>query len=97
MPARYIDREGIIEEKTAEIIKGDEVNQLRKENKLLNEEFQRLKEDYTELRNMVGNVNKFMIKLVKDPVILRFLVRKIGEKKLATELSASSEREQKTC
>lgn len=86
MPARYIDREGIIEEKTAEIIKGDEVNELRKENKLLNEEFQRLKEDYTELRTMVGNVNKFMIKLVKDPVVLRFLVRKIGEKKLTKEL-----------
>ena len=86
MPARYIDREGIIEEKTAEIIKGGEVNQLRKENKLLNEEFQRLKEDYTELRTMVAGVNKFMIKLVKDPVVLRLLVRKIGEKRLATEL-----------
>ena len=86
MPARYIDREGIIEEKTAEIIKGDEVNQLRKENKLLNEELQRLKEDYTELRAMVGNVNRFMIKLVKDPVVLRFLVRKIGQKKLGREL-----------
>lgn len=86
MPARYIDREGIMEEKTAEIIKGDEVNELRKENKLINEEFQRLKEDYTGLRTMVGNVNKFMIKLIKDPVILRFLVRKIGEKRLTTEL-----------
>jgi len=86
MPARYIDREGIVEEKTAEIIKSDEVNELKKKNRLLNEEFQRLKEDHTELRSMVGNVNKFMIKLIKDPVILRFLVRKIGEKKLATEL-----------
>ena len=86
MPARYIDREGIVEEKTAEIIKSDEVSELKKKNRLLNEEFQRLKEDHVELRTMVGNVNKFMIKLVKDPVILRFLVRKIGEKKLATEL-----------
>jgi len=85
-PQRYIDRSGIVEEQTANIIKGDEVNELRKENRLINEEFQRLKEDYTELRAMVGNVNKFMIKLVKDPVVLRFLVKKIGEKRLGREM-----------
>jgi len=85
-PQRYIDRNGIVEEKTARIIKADDIGELREENKELKEEFQRLKEDYTELRTMVGNVNKFMIKLVKDPVILRFLVRKIGEKKLGREL-----------
>jgi len=43
-PQRYIDREGVEEEKTAEIIKYDELGKVRKENELLKEDIQKLKE-----------------------------------------------------
>jgi len=85
-PQRYIDRNGILEEQTAKIIKADEVGQLREENRDLKEEFQRIKENYTELRTMITGVNKFMIKLIRDPVVLRFLVKRIDEKSLGREL-----------
>jgi site-specific recombinase XerD len=59
-PQRYIDREGIEEEKTAEIIKYDETSKLRKENQLLKEDIQKLKEsDKIVAEKLVNLLNFF--------------------------------------
>lgn len=58
-PQRYIDRNGIEEEKTAEIIKYDETSKLRKENQLLKEDIQKLKESDKIIAEKLVNLLNF--------------------------------------
>jgi len=87
-PQRYIDRNGIEEEKTAKIIKGDDVSELREENKGIKEEFQRLKENYEELREDFK-------KVLQDPKLKEKLMRKFVEeakKRLIKEMKLQKKR-----
>lgn len=72
-PARYIDREGIHEEETAQIIKTDEVGKVRKENKELQENVTQLKVDYDEMREIMEKMNRFMTPLAKNQKFLKRL------------------------
>ncbi|MCK5125526.1 MAG: site-specific integrase [candidate division Zixibacteria bacterium] len=49
MVNRYLDREGIIEEETAEVVKADEIMGAKRKNQALHEELTLLKESYSEL------------------------------------------------
>ncbi|MEW6687143.1 MAG: tyrosine-type recombinase/integrase [Candidatus Edwardsbacteria bacterium] len=56
-PARYIDREGIHEEQTAEIVKTDEVSKIKKENQEIKEDLIRLKEENNNIWKLVEKLN----------------------------------------
>ena len=58
MPNRYIDREGIIEEETLEIVKSNEVSILQKENQKLKEKVSLQDEDLKELSNQFEALGK---------------------------------------
>jgi integrase len=56
-PARYIDREGINEQETAELVKGDEISKVRKENQEIREDLTRLKEENQNIWKLVEKLN----------------------------------------
>lgn len=56
-PARYIDREGINENETAELVKGDEIGKVRKENQEIREDLTRLKEENQNIWKLVEKLN----------------------------------------
>lgn len=56
-PARYIDREGISEEETAEAIKTDEVNMIKKENQEIKETIVRLKDENSNILKLVEKLD----------------------------------------
>ena len=58
MPNRYIDREGLIEEETLEIVKTNEVSILQKENQELKEKVSLQDEDLKELSNQFDSLGK---------------------------------------
>jgi integrase len=66
-PQRYIDREGIEEEKTAEIIKYDEVGKLKKENELLKESIAGLKEEQDTTEEKLKEM-KLVVEQIKNKI-----------------------------
>jgi site-specific recombinase XerD len=77
-PARYIDREGIHEEKTAELVKDDDMGKLKKAVQETNENYAGLKEDYEALRKLVVRIlpaAKVMDKAMKSPDSEELLAR----------------------
>lgn len=80
-PQRYIDREGIEEEKTAEIIKYDETSKLKKENQLLKEDIQELREsDKIVAEKLVNLLNFFR----SNPQITKRLAKEKGMEEIFT-------------
>jgi len=55
---RYLDREGILEEETSELVKGDEISRANKEKMEMSEELSIVKESYSELEEKFENLNK---------------------------------------
>ena len=56
-PARYIDREGINEEGTAELVKTDEVLKIKKENQEIKETITRLKDENSSIWKLIEKLN----------------------------------------
>lgn len=56
-PARYIDREGINEEETAEMVKSDDISKLKKEIQKVNENYASLREENVNLRKVIDRVS----------------------------------------
>lgn len=69
MPNRYIDREGLIEEETIEIVKANEVSILQKENQELKEKISLQDEDFKALRNEFRTLGKNVdgLKITSQP------------------------------
>lgn len=78
-PARYIDRNGIYEQETAEVVKVDEIKKFKKEN-------ERMKEDFTILKEQFDKMNTLMTTLVKDKEVEKLLVKKIDKMGLGDRL-----------
>ena len=68
MAQRYIDREGLMEEETVEIVKMDELSILKKEISSLKE--------YNEIR---GESDKIMSILMEDKEIQELLIKKLKD------------------
>jgi integrase len=92
-PARYIDREGIREEETAELIRTDDVNKLKKAVQETNENYARLREENESLRKLMTRIAptaRIVSELVKDPEV-RKAVAKTTERLVARgEIDASA-------
>lgn len=92
-PARYIDREGIREEETAELIRTDDINKLKKVVQETNENYARLREENESLRKLMVRIAptaKIVSELVKDPQV-RKAVAKTTERLVARgEIDASA-------
>ncbi|MBI5806274.1 tyrosine-type recombinase/integrase [candidate division TA06 bacterium] len=56
-PARYIDREGINEEETAELVATDEVLKIKKENQEIKETMTRLKDENSSIWKLIDKLN----------------------------------------
>ncbi len=78
-PNRYIDRNGIYEQETAEVVKVDEINKFKKENEVI-------KEDFTLLKERFDKMNDIMVTLIKDKQVANILVKKIDKLKLGDKL-----------
>jgi len=57
-PRRYIDREGINEQETAQVIKSDDMAALRKKNQELSEEIMRLKANYGKIEKIEDAIDR---------------------------------------
>ena len=58
MPNRYIDREGIIEKETTEIVNAHDLSSLEKQNAILKEEISMIKEANNQLSNQQSELQK---------------------------------------
>lgn len=56
MARRYIDREGLMEEETPNIIKGDEMNNLKRENQKLQEDMNIMREEYNKITSFIEDL-----------------------------------------
>jgi hypothetical protein len=70
MPARYIDREGISEQETAEKVRVDEIEKYRRENLDLKEDLSRLREQHDEVMMTVEGLKDNFKKILKDDDIV---------------------------
>lgn len=85
-PARYIDREGINEEETAELVKTDDVAKLRKEIQKTNENYASLKEDNANLHRLVERASlsaRIFNRLEKEMPDLKEKAAEIANKMVA--------------
>lgn len=85
-PARYIDREGINEQQTAELVKNDDINKVRKENQKINERMVMLKEELDKseqgriiLEKQVKWLNEIVTPIAKNKDKLSALARAVAE------------------
>lgn len=74
-PQRYIDREGINEQETAQIIKSDEISSVKKENQELREDLIRLRTSYREIENALHKVNDFMGVFAKNKEFKKLIAK----------------------
>jgi len=77
-PARYIDREGIMEEETAEKVKEDDVFNLKKENRRLQETMALFKTQQEKLERAIQRREKldsYLDKLFKNQKVLKMIER----------------------
>ena len=58
-PNRYIDREGLMEEETVEIVKSNEISGLQRENQLLKEKISVLSEDISSFKSQNDNLSEY--------------------------------------
>lgn len=84
-PARYIDREGIHEQKTAEIIQSDEITKVKKENQKIKEDFTMLKTDFDKsegrrrvLEKQMRMLNELVLPIAKNEEELKTLAGTIA-------------------
>ena len=74
MVNRYLDREGIIEEETAEAVKTDEISRMNKENSGLREEICHLREGHDELARQYQEIRDELADLKAGKGVLRLLM-----------------------
>ena len=74
MVNRYLDREGILEEETAEAVKQDEISKVEKYNSNLREELNHLKEDYEFLTQHYTELKQELDEFKSGQGILRLLL-----------------------
>ncbi len=75
-PQRYIDREGINEQETVQIIKSDEISSVKKENQELREELIGLRTDYGKIAKTLRDINGFMGMFAKDKGFRKLIAKK---------------------
>ena len=76
MPSVYIDRNGIEEEKVAEIIQYDEISSVKKENKQLREDMELVKDSISGLDDLLP----YFKAMIKNPKIKEFIKQEIKGK-----------------
>lgn len=74
MVNRYLDREGILEEETPEIVKTHDISKLEKDNQILKEELAIVKEFNRELKADVEEVKKEIREIYKGRNFMKLLM-----------------------
>lgn len=74
MPDRYIDREGMVEEKTSDLVKTNDLSELEKQNQKLKEEISLVKESNSQLNLKSGKMNKDMNTIYNGKNFMKVLI-----------------------
>ncbi|MEP0828490.1 MAG: site-specific integrase [bacterium] len=85
MVNRYLDREGLIEEETANIVKSDESSVVVKANQRLREELAIVKESQAEMADQYSKLTRELQELKEGKGVLRLLMAMSSERKEEAE------------
>lgn len=76
---RYLDREGILESETAEVVKSDEMTRVNRENERLREEITLLKEAHSDLEARFGRLSDELKELQSGKGLLNLLLKALEQ------------------
>jgi len=79
MADRYIDREGLTDQESVQVVHHETVESLSQENSVL-------KEDVAQLQASLNDIHRFMTKLTEDPKLLKELARRVVDSNQGLEL-----------
>ena len=79
---RYLDREGILESETAEVVKSDEMTRVNRENERLREEVTLLKEAQSELEDRFNKLGDELNELRSGKGLLSLLLKALEQERI---------------